>query len=130
MAVGNSIAAFWKSAVGTKTGPCTAADDTLTLTLPADHQVQTISLQESLESGQHVAGYTLEVQYQAALQGVPEWKAVSSRETIGRMFLHDIGAVISDSATIAAVRVRCTHLVAASAANVTISAMTRQPTDL
>ncbi len=129
VAVGNSIAAFWKSAVGTKTGPCTAADDTLTLTLPPDHQVQTISLQESLESGQHIAGYTLEVQYHAAVQGASEWKAISSRETIGRMFLHDIGAMTSDSATIAAVRVRCTRLVAASSANVTISAMTRHPTD-
>ena len=130
VAVGNSIAAFWKSAVGAKTGPCTAADDTLTLTLPPDHQIQTISLQDSLESGQHIAGYTLEVQYRSALQGAAEWKAVSSRETIGRLFLHDVVAMASDSATLAAVRVRCTQLVAADSANITISAMTRRPTDL
>ena len=127
--MGDSIAAFWKSAVGTKTGACTATDDTLTLTLPPGHGVQTISLQESLESGQHVAGYTLEVQYHSALQEVAEWKPVSSRETIGRMFLHDVGTMSPGNATFAAVRVRCTKLVAASAANVTISAMTRRPTD-
>ena len=127
--MGNSIAAFWKSAVGTKTGSCTPADDTLTLTLPPGHQVQTIALQESLEDGQHIAGYTLEVQYHSAAQGAAEWNAVASRETIGRMFLHDVTAMISDSATLAAVRVRCTKLVAAGSANVTISALTRRPTD-
>lgn len=130
VAVGKSITAFWKSVVGTKTGPCTAADDTLTLPLPADHRVQTIALQESLESGQHIAGYTLEVQYHSALQGAAEWKVISSRETIGRMFMHDIDGMTTDSATLAAVRVRCTQFVAADAANVTISAMIRRPTDV
>lgn len=129
-AVGNSISKFWKSAIGSKSGACSATNDTVSLTLPPDHRVLTISLQESLDFGQHVAGYTLEVQYRSALQGTAEWKAVASRETIGRLFLHDVATMTSDSATLSAVRVRCTQLVAATSANVTISAMTRRPTDV
>ena len=118
---GASIRAFWGSEVGTATGMCTGSDDTVTLTLPAGAKpVRTVALRESLAAGQKVAAYTLEFKR----GGGDDWEPVASRETIGRMFLHDLGNVTR----LAAVRVRCTKL-AALGANVTVSALGLAPLD-
>jgi hypothetical protein len=133
--VGDSIRAFWNSTVGSATGLCTGGDDTVTLTMAREdneQQVRTIALQEMLVSGQKVAAYTLEIkrtggtseteQHGARAAVAGGWEAVSTRETIGNLFLHGINATMG----LAAVRVRCTKL-AAPGAKVTLTALGLDP---
>jgi alpha-L-fucosidase len=133
--VGDSIRAFWNSTVGSATGLCTGGDDTVTLTMAREdneQQVRTIALQEMLVSGQKVAAYTLEIkrtggtseteQHRARVAAAAgDWEAVSTRETIGNLFLHGLNAT-----GLAAVRVRCTKL-AAPGAKVTLTALGLDP---
>ena len=119
VAVGDSIRRFWDSNLGAASGSCSNSDDTVTLTLSSgEAAVRTIALREDLTAGQNVGGYTLEVRARGG-----GWKSVSKRETIGLLYLHDLG---DGGANLEAVRVRCTELVAA-ATNVTISAMSLTP---